>query len=142
MTLLATSTLFEDGALALELGGELPCLQVAYQTWGRLAPDAGNAVLICHGYTSNPNAALWWPGLIGPGKAIDTDRWFVVCANMLGSAYGSSGPPSVDPRSGRPYGPDFPDVTLVDMANAQERLLARLGVERLAAVIGSEAKRS
>jgi homoserine O-acetyltransferase len=68
---------------------------MAYETWGTLAPDAGNAVLICHGYTSNPHVQGWWPGLLGPGKAIDTERWFVVCANMLGSAYGSSGPEAV-----------------------------------------------
>jgi homoserine O-acetyltransferase len=136
MPLLASSRLFSDGPMTLEAGGTLPRLDIAYETWGELAPDAGNAVLICHGYTSNPHAAGWWPGLLGPGKAIDTARWFVVCANMLGSAYGSSGPPNIDPRSGRAYGPDFPDVTLADMAAAQERLLAHLGVRRLAAVIG------
>lgn len=136
MTLLATSRTFRDTAIALELGGELPQLEVAYETWGELAPDAGNALLICHGYTSNPHVAGWWPGLLGPGKAIDTDRWFIVCTNMIGSAYGSSGPPTIDLRSGRPYGPDFPDITLADMASAQERLLAHLGIERLAAVIG------
>lgn len=136
MALLATSRIFRDGPLGLELGGELPQLEMAYETWGKLAPDAGNALLICHGYTSNPHAVGWWPGLLGPGKAIDTDRWFVICANMPGSAYGSIGPPSTDPRSGRPYGPDFPDITLADMATAQDRLLAHLGVHRLAAVIG------
>jgi len=136
MTLLATSSVFHGGALPLALGGELPGLAVAYETWGTLAPAADNAVLVCHGYTSNPHAAGWWSGLVGPGKAIDTDRWFVVCANMLGSAYGTSGPPSLDPDRGRPYGPDFPEITLADMADAQDRLLAHLGVQRLAAVIG------
>ena len=136
MTLLSTSKVFDGGAMALQLGGELTNLEVAYESYGTLANDGANAILICHGYTSNPNAAGWWSGLIGPGKALDTDRWFVVCCNMLGSAYGSSGPPSMNPDSGKPYGPEFPELTLADMANAQDRVLRALGVERLAAIVG------
>lgn len=136
MPVLPTSQVFQSEALTLQLGGALPRLHVAYETWGALNAQASNAVLICHGYTSNPNAGGWWSGLIGPGKAIDTERWFVVCSNMLGSAYGSSGPPSVDPDTHRPYGPDFPAITLEDMAEAQTRLLESLGIQRLAAVIG------
>ena len=136
MALLSTSKVFDGGALALQLGGELSHLEMAYETYGTLADDAANAVLICHGYTSNPNAAGWWSGLIGPGKALDTDRWFIVCCNMLGSAYGSSGPPSMNPDTGKPYGPDFPQLTLADMASAQDRVLRSLGIEQLAAIVG------
>jgi homoserine O-acetyltransferase len=136
MALLSTSKVFDGGAMALQLGGELGNLEVAYETYGTLADDAANAVLICHGYTSNPNAAGWWSGLIGPGKALDTDRWFMVCCNMLGSAYGSSGPASMNPDTGKPYGPDFPELTLADMAAAQDRMLRSLGIEQLAAIVG------
>ena len=136
MTVLPTSKVFDGGAMALQLGGELTNLEVAYETYGTLADDGANALLICHGYTSNPNAAGWWSGLIGPGKALDTERWFVVCCNMLGSAYGSSGPASMNPDTGKAYGPDFPPLTLADMANAQDRVLRSLGIERLAAIVG------
>ena len=128
--LLPTSTLFESGPLELERGGRLERLAVAYESWGRLDADGGNAILVAHGYTSNPHAAGpggWWEPLIGPGRAIDTDRWCVVCTNMIGSAYGSSGP-----VRGRP----FPDIEVADMVAAQGRLLEHLDVRRLAAVIG------
>ena len=136
MTLLPTSKVFDGGRMALQLGGELRNLEVAYETCGTLADDAANVVLVCHGYTSNPNAARWWSGLIGPGKALDTDRWFIVCCNMLGSAYGSSGPPSMNPDTGKAYGADFPALTLADMVNAQDRVLRSFGIERLAAIVG------
>jgi homoserine O-acetyltransferase len=136
MSLLSTSTVFDGGAMALQLGGELAHLELAYETWGTLSKDNSNAILICHGYTNTPHAAGWWSGLIGAGKALDTDRWFVVCCNMPGSAYGSSGPPSMNPDTGKPYGPDFPELTLADMANAQDRLLRSLGIEQLAAIVG------
>ena len=128
--LLPTSTLFESGPLALERGGRLERLDIAYESWGRLDADGGNAILLAHGYTSNPHAAGpggWWEPLIGPGRAIDTDRWFVVCANMIGSAYGSSGPVRGEP---------FPDIEVADMVAAQHRLLEHLGVGRLAAAVG------
>ena len=128
--LLPTSTLFESGPLALERGGRLERLDIAYESWGRLDADGGNAILIAHGYTSNPHVAGpggWWEPLIGPGRAIDTDRWFVVCSNMIGSAYGSSGPVRGQP---------FPDIETGDMVTAQHRLLEHLGVGQLAAVVG------
>jgi homoserine O-acetyltransferase len=136
MALLPTSKVFDGAALALQLGGELTHLEVAYEAWGTLSDKADNVILLCHGYTSNPHAIGWWSGLIGPGKALDTNRWYVVCCNMPGSAYGSSGPPSMNPDTGNPYGPDFPPLTLADMANAQDRLLRHLGIEHLAAVVG------
>jgi homoserine O-acetyltransferase len=130
----------------LELGGVLPELTLAYESYGRLAADGRNAVLLTHGFTSSQHAAGrhapadaaagWWDGLIGPGKAIDTDRFFVVASNMLGSSYGSTSPASVDPRTGRRYGPDFPEITLRDIVGAQKALLDTLGVRHLVAVAG------
>jgi homoserine O-acetyltransferase len=130
----------------LESGQVLPRLALAYETYGRLAPDGGNAILVAHGFTSSHHAAGrytptdptpgWWEGLIGPGKAIDTDRYFVVSSNMLGSSYGSTAPASLDPRTGRRYGPDFPDITVRDIVAGQRLLLDSLGVRRLVAVAG------
>ncbi len=134
------------GALRLANGTTLPEVELAYETYGTLAADRGNAVLVTHGYTSSAHAAGrygpddaypgWWDGVIGPGKAIDTDRFFVVCSNMLGSSFGSTGPGSIDRRTGQPYGPDFPEIELVDIVTAQARLLEALGISRLIAVAG------
>ena len=119
-------------------------MTTAYRTLGRLAADGANAVLVMHGYTTGPSmldaganvAEGSWNELVGPGKAIDSDRYFVICPNMLGSCYGSTGPASIDPSTGQPYGVDFPRITLVDIVNAQKVLLDALGVRRLAAVTG------
>ena len=130
---------------ALESGRILPELRIAYETYGRLAPGRRNAVLLTHGYTSNHHmvgrggstlAEGLWNSLVGPGKAVDTDRYFVVSSNMLGSSYGSTGPAHANPATGRPYGPDFPDISLVDIVTAQRALLQHLGVLHLVAVIG------
>ena len=138
--LLPTSKTFTSGDFPLSNGGHLPELTIAYETYGTLAGNGANAILLSHGYTSNPHAggdeSGWWSDLIGPGKAMDTDRYFVICANMLGSSYGSTGPASIDPATGAPYGPDFPDITTDDMVAAQVRLLDHLGVGQLAAKIG------
>jgi homoserine O-acetyltransferase len=137
---------FTTRTFPLEGGQVLPELTLAFESYGRLAPDGANAVLVTHGYTGHQHAAGpptetypgggWWDGLIGPGKAIDTDRYFVVASNMLGSSYGSTGPSSLNPATGKPYGPDFPDITLGDIVRAQRRLLDGLGVRHLAAVAG------
>jgi homoserine O-acetyltransferase len=116
----------------------------AYRTLGRLNAAGDNAVLVLHGYTTGPamldpgaNVAEGsWSDLVGPGRPIDTGRWFVVCPNMLGSSYGSTGPGSLDPRSGRPYGADFPRIGMADIVAAQKDLIDALGVRRLAAVAG------
>jgi len=130
----------------LQNGAVLPEAAIAYETYGRLAPDGGNAVLVTHGYTSSHHAAGhnpangdqpgWWDGLIGPGEAIDTDKLFVVASNMLGSSYGSTNGASPDPRTGEPYGPDFPAITVRDIVAAQKALLDSLGVRHLVAVAG------
>ncbi|PYM26858.1 MAG: hypothetical protein DMD80_17230 [Candidatus Rokuibacteriota bacterium] len=130
----------------LQSGRVLPEMALAYETYGRLAPDGRNAILITHGGTSSGHAAGkyspsdgvpgWWDGLIGPGKAIDTNRYFVVASNVLGSSYGSTAPASIDPATGKRYGPDFPAITMRDIVEAQRVLLSALGVNRLVAVAG------
>ena len=137
---LPSSLKFSCSGFALEGGGALPELTLAYETYGTLAPDGNNAILVCHGYTSSQHAAGdadgWWHDLIGEGKTIDTGRHFVVSANMIGSAYGSTGPASTNPGTGAPYGPDFPEITVGDMVAAQAALLDHLAVGQLGAVIG------
>ena len=130
--------------VALESGEVLPLVTTAYATLGSLNEERSNAVLVLHGYTTGPgmlfpgsNAAEGsWSGLIGPGRAIDTERFFAICPNMLGSSYGSTGPASINPSTGRPYGMEFPHITLGDVVDAQCRLIDSLGIHQLAAVAG------
>ncbi|MET8947051.1 homoserine O-acetyltransferase [Streptomyces sp. NPDC004542] len=131
--------------LPLEAGGELPCVRLAFETWGRLAPDRRNAVLVLHALTGDSHVAGpaepghptpgWWDGLVGPGLALDTDRWFVVAPNVLGGCQGSTGPSSPNPV-GRPWGGDFPFLTQRDQVAAEAGLADALGVRRWALVIG------
>lgn len=127
--------------LALESGGELGPIDVAYETWGTLDADAANAVVICHALTGDSHAhgdGGWWNAMIGPGRPVDPDRHFVICANILGGCRGTTGPSSADPATGRPYGLRFPFYTVGDQAEVQRALVRHLGVERpLAAVGGS-----
>ncbi|MFV0367141.1 MAG: homoserine O-acetyltransferase family protein, partial [Hyphomicrobiaceae bacterium] len=136
---------FEDQPLMLDSGQQLPTFQVAYETWGELNADKSNAILVCHALTGdqyvvgkNPvtGKSGWWETLIGPGKAIDTDKYFIICANILGGCMGTTGPASVNPETGRPYGLTFPVITISDMVNAQVRLIDHLGIRQLFAVIG------
>jgi homoserine O-acetyltransferase len=130
----------------LAIGTVMPEATIAYETYGRLAPHGRNAVLLTHGFTSshhqagrdpaNGNNPGAWDGLVGPGKAIDTDKLFVVASNMLGSSFGSTNSASLDPNTGAPYGPDFPHITIRDIVAAQKALLESLGVRHLAAVAG------
>lgn len=126
------------GDLPLRHGGLLPGARLAYCSYGHLASDGCNAVLLTHGFTSSHlfTQGNGWGTLIGPGKAIDTDRFFLVSSNMLGSSHGSTAPASINPASGKPYGPDFPSITVSDIVAAQRRMLGALGVTQLAAVIG------
>ncbi len=133
-----------DAPFKMRLGGELPGVVCGYETYGALNTDASNAVLVCHAISGDSHVARhdaeddlgWWDALVGPGKAIDTDTHFVICANVLGGCRGSTGPGSIDPKTGGPYGPSFPDVTVEDMVDVQAMLLDHLGVTKLAAVIG------
>jgi homoserine O-acetyltransferase len=125
-----------DGAtpLVLESGARLAPVEVAYETYGRFTGD--NAVFICHALTGDAHAAGWWDTLIGPGRPVDTDRFYVVCANLLGGCSGTTGPSSTNPATGRPYGLDFPLFTVRDLVEAHRTLLRHLGVERLHAAVG------
>jgi homoserine O-acetyltransferase len=135
-----------DRPFVLEGGGVLRDVTVAYETWGELDADAANAVLVCHALTGDSHATGrsgpghptegWWDGLIGPGRPLDTDRWFVVCANVLGGCQGSTGPSSIDPATGRPYGSSFPVVTIRDIVRTQAAVADALGVVRWLAVVG------
>lgn len=148
----------------LDCGRELHPVRVAYETYGTLSPRRDNAILVCHALSGDAHAAGtarrppaesardgfgaeerdgpsakglgWWDGMIGPGKAFDTDRFFVVAANVLGGCGGTTGPSSTDPATGRPYGPDFPVITVPDMVRTERAFLDALGVDRLAAVAG------
>ena len=124
------------GPFPLESGGALPEVAVAYRTWGRLSARGDNAVLVCHALTGSPDVDRWWGPLLGPGRALDPDRDFVVCSNVLGSCYGTTGPHSIRPdRRGRWRG-DFPAITVRDIVRVQAALLEALGVRRLRLVIG------
>ena len=148
----------------LDCGRELHPIRVAYETYGTLSPARDNAILVCHALSGDAHAAGfartppqastrdgfgaedrdgtsnkglgWWDGMIGPGKAFDTDRFFVVSTNLLGGCGGTTGPSSVDPTTGKPYGSDFPVITVADMVRTERALLDVLGIERLAAVAG------
>ena len=122
--------------LRLESGAVLPEVQVAYRTWGKLAPGGGNAVLVCHALTGSADADVWWDGLFGPGKALDPERDFVICSNVLAGCYGSSGPNQPHPEDGEPWGSRFPEVTIRDMVRLQALLLDHLDVGRLRLVLG------
>ncbi|HEX4090427.1 MAG TPA: homoserine O-acetyltransferase [Trebonia sp.] len=148
----------------LDCGRDLHPIRVAYETYGTLSPARDNVILVCHALSGDAHAAGfaksppsestrdgfgatdrdgsagkglgWWDGMIGPGKAFDTDRFFVVSTNLLGGCKGTTGPSSVDPSTGSPYGPSFPVVTVADMVRTERAFLAELGIERLAAVAG------
>ncbi|HEY5155065.1 MAG TPA: homoserine O-acetyltransferase [Acidimicrobiales bacterium] len=139
-------TIAQDRPFALEGGGVLREITLAYETWGTLDADAANAVLVCHALTGDAHAAGpsgpgqptagWWDGLIGSGLSLDTDRLFVVCVNVLGGCQGSTGPASIDATAGRPYGSSFPVVTIRDMVRTQAAVADHLGVGEWLAVVG------
>ncbi len=135
-----------DDPLLLKSGAVIPSYSLRYETYGTLNADRSNAVLVCHAlnashhvagtYAHDPKDVGWWDNLIGPGKPIDTDRFFVVGVNNLGGCHGSTGPATINPATGRPWGADFPVVTVDDWVAAQARLADRLGIRRFAAVVG------
>jgi homoserine O-acetyltransferase len=162
----SVETLFLDlpAPLPLDCGRELRSVRVAYETYGILATRRDNVILVCHALSGDAHAAGsstapmtaptrdgfaaecrdgaagkalgWWDGMIGPGKAFDTDRFFVISTNLLGGCRGTTGPSSIDPATGRPYGSDFPVITVADMVRCERAFLDELGIERLAAVAG------
>jgi homoserine O-acetyltransferase len=132
-------------ALHLDSGARLAPLEIAYNTYGRLNADRSNAVLICHALTGDQHVASvhpttgkpgWWSRVVGPGKPLDPDRYFIICSNVIGGCLGSTGPASTDPKTDQPYGLAFPVITIADMVRAQAALIEALGIESLFAVIG------
>jgi len=138
-------TFAQHKPFVLESGATLGPITIAYETYGRLSPERDNAILITHALTGDAHCAShgshdpepgWWEDLVGPGRVFDTNKYFVICSNVLGGCQGSTGPASIDPRSGRPYGARFPVVTIGDMVRCQARLLDHLGIRQLLAVAG------
>ena len=134
-----------DAPLRLDCEKMLAPFDIAYQTYGTLNADKSNAILICHALTGDQHVANenpvtgkpgWWSTMVGPGRPVDTNRFFVICANILGGCLGSTGPASVNPATGKPYGLDFPVITIGDMVDAQARLLDSLGIAQLFSVLG------
>lgn len=144
--LVVPQTLHFDEPLALQCGRSLPGFDLVIETYGQLNAAASNAVLICHALSGNHHAAGyhstedtkpgWWDACIGPGKPIDTRQFFVVCLNNLGGCHGSTGPSSINPQTGEPFGPDFPLITVRDWVQSQARLADYLGIRQWAAVVG------
>jgi len=131
--------------LALECGKSLGPVTLAYETYGKLNADKSNAILVCHALSGDAHAAGlhegeynpgWWEDMIGPGKAFDTDRYFIICSNVIGGCKGSTGPSSINPETGKPYALEFPMITVVDMVNAQRHLIDHLGIGKLLSVAG------
>ena len=134
-----------DRPLKLDAGVVLSPFQIAYQTYGTLNEAKSNAVLVCHALTGDQHVANtnpvtgkpgWWEVLIGPGKIIDTNRFFVICSNVIGGCLGSTGPASTNPATGKPYGLDLPVITIRDMVRAQAMLLDHFGIDQLFSVVG------
>ena len=140
----ADAKTFVTSDFRLRSGIVLPTVTIAYRTLGVLAPDRNNVVLVTHGNTSGPQmidpggstGEGSWNVIVGPGTAIDTDRFFVICPNMLGSSYGSTNAASIDPATGKPYGPRFPDITVGDIVATQRALIDHLGIDKLVAIVG------
>src|SRR5438309_10830636 len=132
-------------SIALDSGAALSPVEIAYETYGSLSADRGNAILVTHAFTGDAHAAGishetgkpgWWDNTIGPGKAFDTDKYFVICSNVLGGCQGTTGPASINPQTGCPYGMSFPVITIGDMVRLQTMLIDHLGIKRLLAVAG------
>ena len=147
MSFIATpQSMHFDEALPLQSGGSIAHYDLAFETYGQLNADKSNAIVVCHAlnashhvagsYEGQPKSEGWWENMIGPGKAVDTNQFFVIGINNLGSCFGSTGPMHINPVTDKPYGADFPVVTVEDWVDAQARLLDRLGIDKLAAVLG------
>src|SRR5881227_1071341 len=140
----AEANTFVTTDFRLQSGIVMPEVTIAYRTLGRLAPAPDTVVLVTHGNTGGPHmidpsgstAEGSWSEIISPGKAVDTNRFFAICPNMLGSSYGSTNGASIDPLKGKRYGPRFPDITVSDIVATQRRLLDHLGISKLVAIVG------
>jgi len=140
-----TQYFYMEESFPLTLGGSLPSLTVAYETWGTLNSDKSNAILVFCGLSASQHAKShgrddvpgWWEAMIGPGHALDTNRFFIICVNHLGGCFGSTGPSTINPETGKPFGPDFPPVLLQDLAASSQLMIQDLGIQRLYGVIGA-----
>ena len=124
------------GPLKLEGGAVLPELNIGYHTYGKLNEKGDNVIWICHALTANSDVQDWWPGMVGEGEVFDTNRYYVVCANILGSCYGTTGPLNIDPRTGQPYYHTFPLITIRDMVQAHALLCSHLGIRKIQVLVG------
>lgn len=133
------------GEFPLSLGGSLPEVRFRWEQWGRRSPAGDNTIMVFPALSAHSHLAKseddaaegWWDAMVGPGRAFDTGRWHILCASLIGSPYGSTSPLSADPRTGRPYGPDFPPITPADLARGHKRLLDALGIRRVHAIVGA-----
>lgn len=125
-----------DEPFSLESGAELPAIDIGYHTYGKLNEAKNNVIWICHALTANSNPAEWWSGLIGEGRVFDTTKYFIVCANILGSCYGTTGPLSHNPKTGIAYYHDFPLITIRDMIKANQLLATHLGIQKIQLLVG------
>ncbi len=131
------NTLKYNKPFATETGGLFPGLEIAYDTWGSLNSDASNVIWICHALTANSDVEDWWPGMVGEGLLFDPEKYFIVCANVLGSCYGTTGPASVNPLTGKPWLRSFPQITIRDLVNVHEILRNHLAIKKIHTIIGA-----
>jgi homoserine O-acetyltransferase/O-succinyltransferase len=130
-------TLKYNHSFKTEKGEILPALEIVYDTWGTLNSEGNNAIWVCHALTANSDVESWWPGMVGKGLLFDPEKYFIVCANVLGSCYGTTGPASVNPVTGRPWLKDFPLITIRDLVNVHEILRKHLNIKHIHTVIGA-----
>lgn len=130
------NTFYHKEAFLLERGGALQQVEICYHSYGKLNEEHSNVIWICHALTANSDVKDWWPGMVGSGLAFDTDKYFVVCANIIGSCYGSSGPLTIDPSTGSPYYSSFPEITIRDMVNAHIVLRKHLNISKIHLLVG------
>jgi homoserine O-acetyltransferase len=120
-----------------ETGAIIPELEISYHTYGKLNNDGDNVIWVCHALTANSDVEAWWPGMVGEGLLFDPGKYFIVCANVLGSCYGTTGPASMNPESGKPWGRDFPLITVRDLVNVHEILRNHLGIRKIHTILGA-----
>jgi homoserine O-acetyltransferase len=130
-------TLKYNQSFKTEAGTIFPAIDIAYDTWGKLNATADNVIWVCHALTANSDVESWWPGMVGKGLLLDPEKYFIVCANILGSCYGTTGPASVNPETGKPWLRDFPLITFRDLVNVHEILRNHLGIRKIHSIIGS-----
>lgn len=130
-------TLHHRDKFITETGAVIPVIDIAYNSWGELNREKNNVIWVCHALTANSDVEAWWPGMIGDAEVFDPKKYFIVCANVLGSCYGTTGPASVNPETGKPWLRDFPLITVRDLVNVHEILRNHLGIKKIHTIIGA-----